>query len=116
MSYTAQVTRFRTASERLLAAIPAQAQARADFEAARDAYDDRRSALLLSGTPAQSPGSRVPSDVREAELARALRPQTCAVRSARDGLRAADAEWEAAKVQERAERESLRCWQREPVH
>lgn len=108
-SHTAQVERLHAATDRLIAAIPAHAQARAVFERARDVHDDRRQAFILSGTPNQAPGARVAADVREAELARALTTETQVLRSARDGLRAAETELELAKVQERMERETLRA-------
>lgn len=107
--YTAQVARYRTVSDRLLSAIATQSAARAAHEAARDAHDDRRRNLILDGVPGMP--ERCPADVREAALGRALEPQTCAMRATREHLRAADAELEAAQVQERAEREALRSMQ-----
>ncbi len=114
VTYTVQVNRYRTVSERLLSAIAAQSAARAAHDAARDAYDDRRRNLILDGIPGMA--ERCPSEVREAALARALEPQTRALRAAREQLRAADAELESARVQERAEREALRSLQLAHAH
>ena len=109
VTYTVQINRYRTVSERLLSAIAAQSAARAAHDAARDAYDDRRRNLILDGIPGMA--ERCPAEVREAALARALEPETRAVRATREQLRAADAELESARVQERAEREALRSFQ-----
>lgn len=107
--YADQVTNYRQVSERLLRAIAGQNAARAAYDAARDAHEDRRRNLLLDGVPGMP--ERCPAEVREAAMARALEPQSAALRAARDRLRAADAELESARVQERVEREALRSLQ-----
>ena len=110
MTRNEQLERYRAVSERLLNALTAQTSAHTAYAQARDLHDDRRMAYILDGIPGL-PGPRCAAEVREAAMARALEQETRAVREARDLLRRADAELEAARVQERAERESLRSVQ-----
>lgn len=104
-----QITTYRQVSERLLTALAHHNAARAAYDAARDSFEDRRRNLLLDGVPGIP--DRCSADVREAALARALEPQTCVLRASRERMRGAEAELEAARVQERTEREALRALQ-----
>lgn len=106
-----QVLKFQQVSSSLLSALNAQQQARAAYDQARDQYDDQRQHLILTGLSGLR--ERCPAEEREAHLASALKPYTAALREARDALRRADTELEAARVQERAERETLRSLQRD---
>ena len=54
---------------------------------------------------------RSPADLKEAHLSRALSAQVQAHRRARDELRQAEADLEAARIAERTERETLRMLQ-----
>lgn len=111
MSTHPQVLKFQQVSSSLLSALDAQQQARAAYDQARDQYDDQRQHLILKGLPALR--ERCPAEEREAHLASALKSHTAALREARDALRRADTALEAARVQERAERETLRSLQRD---
>lgn len=102
----AQLDAYRAAAARLLAALEAQARARATYDAARDALEDERRRLLLEGVPNMP--ERATSDQRDAALSRATDAEARALRAARETLRTAETELEAARVQERAEREVLR--------
>lgn len=102
----AQLDAYRTAAARLLAALTNHNAARAEYDAARDALEDERRRLLLEGVP--NLPDRPTAEQREAALGRTLDAQAAALRKAREVLRAAETELEAARVQERAEREVLR--------
>lgn len=103
---------YRLASAQLLEAITRYQDAKAEADRARDDLDDRRAALLLGGVPGLR--DRCPAEEREAHLTRALAAQVQAHRCARDGLRRAEAELEAARIAERTERETLRTLHLEP--
>ena len=104
-----QVLKFQQVSTRLPSPPDAPQQARAAYDQARDQYDVQRQHLILTGLPALR--ERCPAEEREAHLASALKPHTAALREARDALRRADTALEAARIQERAERETLRSLQ-----
>lgn len=108
LTYAQQVQVYRDTAAKLLDAIRRHQDARARADSARDALDDKRTALLVGGVPG---GNRAPADVREAQIARALAPQVQAHRAARDELRMAESYLEAARIAERAERETLRMLQ-----
>lgn len=101
-----QAATYRAAAARLLEAIPAHNAARAAYDTSRDVLEDRRRALLMEGVPGLP--ERVSTDQRDAALGRALNAEAAVMRCARERLRAAETELEAAKVEERAERELLR--------
>lgn len=109
----AQLDAYRTAAARLLLALEAQARARAEYDAARDALEDERRRLLLEGVP--NLPDRPTAEQREAALGRALDAPARAMRKAREALRTAETELEAARVQERAEREVLRVLTNDPT-
>lgn len=109
----AHAASYRAAAARLLAALTAHNSARAAYDLARDALEDRRRALLLDGVPGLP--ERPSPDQREAALGRALDPEARVMRAARERLRSAETELEAAKVEERAERELLRVVTLQPA-
>lgn len=111
VSYQTQVQRYQDVSTRLLVALDAQGRAKATHDNARDTYEDRRRELIINGIPGCK--ERCPGDEREAYIARALAQELRQVRVTREELRAADTLLESVRVQERAERETLRSIQRD---
>lgn len=109
--YAQQVERFKDVSARLLTALHAHRQAKAASDSARDKYDDKRRDLITQGCPGLK--DRCTADEKEAYFARSLLAEVQAVRAARDALRVAETDYEAACIMERVERETLRCMQRD---
>lgn len=105
------LTRYQDVSARLMVALNAQGKAKAAYDLARDTYDDRRRELLISGIPGGK--ERCPAEEREAHLIRALAPELRQVRLTREELRAADTLLESVRIEERLERETLHCLQRD---
>lgn len=112
-TYSEQVERYKDVSARLLVALQAQSSAKAASDSARDAYDDKRRELIASGAAFTGLQGRATAEEKDAQLCRLLVVELRAVRAARDALRLAETELEAARVVERAERETLRSIQRD---
>lgn len=96
MNYQEQVVTYRIVSKRLLSAISFQKAAHAAYEVARDTHDDKRRSLVLDGIPGFR--DRSPHDLREAAICRALVSYLEAMRTAREQLRAANADLEHAQA------------------
>lgn len=105
------VERYQLAADWLLQALRAHSEARAAHDTARDRYEDARRELLVGGLSGLR--ERCPAEEREALMQRALQAELSVLRLARDALRLAETELEAARVVERAERETLRSIQRD---
>ena len=110
-SYTDAVERYRTLSIALTDAIAEHTLAKAAYENARDHYEDKKRELIIQGIPGAK--ERMTSDERDALISRALKAEIIAIRNTRDILRGAESALEVVRVQERAERETLRIMQRD---
>lgn len=105
-----QVKTYQQASKRLLAAVQLHSEAKAASDRARDAYEDARRELVVRGMQFKE---RASAEEKEAVLCNALRVELLSVRAARNALRLAEIELEAARIVERSERETLRSRQRD---
>lgn len=100
-----QLATYREATQRLLAAVMAHAEARMAYETALDVLEEARNRAILNGLEGKN------EQMRQAALAQLCQEQEQALRSARLVLRVAEANLKAAEVMERLEREALRSLQ-----